>query len=120
MNEFQATAVMVGLFALRCVLPIALTAFIGYMMNRLVDHWDAADAAAEVVPPKSIPVMAVQSKVPCWVLRNCDETKRAGCPAGTGLVTCWLARLRVEGTIPASCADCPLYDSPSPRLAIGD
>jgi hypothetical protein len=31
-----------------------------------------------------------------------------------------LARLRVEGTLPATCADCELYDSPAPRLAIGD
>ena len=114
---------MVGLFALRCVVPLALTMGIGYMMNRLVDHWEATDAAPEPAPeptPASIPVMTADSKLPCWVVRNCDESKRAACPAGSGLLTCWLARLRVEGTLPAACADCELYDAPPPRLAIGD
>jgi hypothetical protein len=121
-NEFQATAVMVGLFALRCVLPMALTIGIGYLMNRWVARSETADSPRPAADPtpSSIPVLAVESKLPCWVVRNCDEDRRAACPAGTGLLTCWLARLRVEGALPATCADCELYDSPAPRLAIGD
>lgn len=124
MNEFQATAVMIGLFALRCVLPIALALGIGYAMNRLVDRWDAQDSTAgepaPVMTATSIPVLEVPERVPCWVLRNCDEATRSRCPAGKGVVACWVARLRVEGALPAGCADCPLYNAPPTRLAMGD
>lgn len=113
---------MVGLFALRCVLPLALTVFIGYLMNRLVDRWERAEAAETQSAPASAPALAVKvakPDVPCWVFRNCDEAKRANCPGGTGLLPCWLARMRVEGKLPTACADCPLYDAP-PELAFGD
>ena len=43
MNEFQATAVMVALFALRCVLPLALLVTIGYTMTRLANRWEAQE-----------------------------------------------------------------------------
>jgi hypothetical protein len=113
---------MVGLFALRCVLPIALTIGIGYLMNRWVARSEAGESLQPGADPRpgSIPVLPVESKLPCWVLRNCDEDKRAACPAGKGVVACWVARLRVEGTLPAGCADCPLYDAPPARLAMGD
>lgn len=121
MNEFQATAVMIGLFAVRCVLPIALTLGIGYAMNRWVSRAEAQEAAAKEPPaPVGIPIMAMEERLPCWVLRNCDEATRSHCPAGKGVVACWVARLRVEGTLPAGCADCPLYEVPPARLAMGD
>ena len=55
MNDFQATAVMVALFALRCVLPMVLMLAIGYGMNKLVDHWEREEAAAKN-PPPAIPL----------------------------------------------------------------
>ncbi|MEZ4517107.1 MAG: hypothetical protein R3C44_09825 [Chloroflexota bacterium] len=42
------------------------------------------------------------------------------CPGGSGLLTCWLARLRMEGSLPADCADCPQYEVPPTGLAMGD
>jgi hypothetical protein len=40
MSEFNAALVMIALFALRCVVPLALTLGLGYVMNRLVDRWE--------------------------------------------------------------------------------
>jgi hypothetical protein len=119
MNEFQATTVMVALFALRCIVPIILMAAIGYAMNRLVDHWEAEEAAqGQVATDSPIPVsgasrttaQASPSKIPCWVFNNCDEQARAGCPAYKNQsVACWVARMRTDGKLPAKCADCELY-----------
>jgi hypothetical protein len=120
MNEFQATAVMLALFALRCVLPLAITVALGYLMNRLVDRWEAEDAKEAGVdmpaqiPP--IPVTAVStpakpaSKMPCWLVKGCNPAQRADCPAFQQRgKPCWVARLQMEGIMPADCPDCPVY-----------
>jgi hypothetical protein len=124
MNEFQATAVMVALFALRCVVPIILMAVIGYAMNRLVDHWEAEEAAPG--KPISVPVAghatakASPSKIPCWVFNNCDEQVRAGCAAFKNpSIACWVARMRTDGKLPAKCAGCELYTRVPPGSQIG-
>lgn len=125
MNEFQATTVIVALFALRCIVPIALMFAIGYGMKRLVRHWENEEAAR---PRESIPLVVVagtstppaSAKVPCWVLNNCDEQTRLTCPAyASPLLACWMARLRAEGQMPAKCAGCSLYAG-SPSFAAGD
>ncbi|HMT22361.1 MAG TPA: hypothetical protein PKE20_14150 [Promineifilum sp.] len=51
MNEFQATTVVVALFALRCIAPLLLMLVIGYGMKRLVAHWEREDAAAGMQTP---------------------------------------------------------------------
>ncbi len=130
MNGFQATAVMVALFALRCVAPLVLMVAIGYLMNRLVDRWNAQDAAREEVPV-SIPLPVLPAKqaearpaIHCWIFRSCDEATRGECVAFKNpAIPCWLARLRVDGKLPAACADCPLYlndGAEMPALAVGD
>jgi hypothetical protein len=127
MNEFQATAVIVALFVLRCVVPFVLLMAIGYGMNRLVDRWEREDKA-RAEPRPAIPLLmaaqtpdaAPKSKIPCWVFNNCDEKTRAACPAyANPAVPCWLARLRAEGRVPAKCAGCALYTG-VPALASGD
>jgi hypothetical protein len=40
MNASQATLTMVLLFALRCLLPLALIFGIGYAMNWMVNRWE--------------------------------------------------------------------------------
>jgi hypothetical protein len=122
MNEFQATAVMVALFALRCVVPIILMAVIGYAMNRLVDHWEAEEAAQGETKPAVQVAMATKAapKLPCWVFNNCDETARAGCPAFKNQsVACWVARMRADGQLPAKCAGCELYNGVPAGTRIG-
>ena len=49
MNEISATILLVFLFALRCLLPLVITLAIGYLMNRLVEHWQAEERAADLL-----------------------------------------------------------------------
>ena len=123
MSGFEATLVMVALFALRCVVPLALTAALGYLMNRLVDRWEAEEAAAEALDKKPAPVPLMERPAaperqsvlsllsfPCWVTNNCPEAKRRSCPAcERDDVPCWQARREAEGALPANCPDCPRY-----------
>jgi hypothetical protein len=115
MDEIQGTAVLIALFALRCIAPLVITLVIGYFMNRLVDRWQAEDLAQEaeleaaptLIPPEAIETSVVPGQkrrplvaVPCWVLRNCDEAKMADCPA----------RKMPFLPLPDMCIDCDLYD----------
>ncbi len=116
MEETQATGVLFLMFALRCIAPLLLTLGIGYLMNRLVARWESEEA---VVEGQDVPVTAVTPgpgirlptiNVPCWVLRNCDESAQADCAARKQPnIPCWLARLRAEGILPHDCPDCPKY-----------
>ena len=127
MNEFQGTAVIMALFALRCVMPFVLMLALGYGMKRLVRHWDGEGAGQSQAQP-AIPLPRVArpaSKpatpaLPCWVLKNCDEKTRDTCPAYISpSLACWVARLRAEGQVPARCAGCALYTG-TPSFAAGD
>ena len=122
MSESQGTLVLVALFGLRCIIPLAATMLIGYLMNRLVDRWQAEDAAqleGEVVAegvdiePALKPAFGLSLPVvtlPCWITKKCDPAKRDACPAHKQPgMPCWLARLRAEGMMPADCPDCPIY-----------
>ena len=123
MNKIDAAGTIILFFALRCIAPLVITLGIGYLMNRLVDRWEAEEAAAkeaelgiETVTPSVGKTDSTDRKVPCWVVRNCDPEKRASCPAYLEQsLPCWIARLLYEGSQPASCPDCPVYD---PKLAI--
>ncbi len=115
MNEWQAILVMVGLFALRCILPLVVTISLGYLMNRLVDRWEAEEETArQKAPqphraPEPAVVTAIRS-VPCWLMNNCPPERRENCPAFRERgIPCWQARERVEGVLPADCPDCPRY-----------
>lgn len=127
MNEFQATTVIVVLFALRCVVPFVLMLAIGYGMKQLVKHWEKEDAAQTGARPSiplamagTTPAQPARPKLPCWVVNNCDEQTRRSCPAyASPSLACWVARLRAEGQVPAKCAGCGLYTG-SPSFAAGD
>lgn len=127
MNESEGTAVLVGLFALRCIAPLAITLGIGYLMNRLVDRWQAEDEAQEeagTIPlPAPEPVRGISLPsvtIPCWILKNCSEAEQEKCVAKKqpGL-PCWLVRLRYEGILPRDCPDCPIYEE-NAAVAMGD
>ena len=122
MNDLQATLALVALFALRCIAPLAITLVIGYLLNRLVERWQAEDEAALATagervfqdqdvgvatePTIRLPVITV----PCWILRNCKPVEQADCPARKqpGL-PCWLVRMTSDGCLPHDCPDCPIY-----------
>ena len=121
MEETQATGVLILMFALRCIAPLLLTLAIGYLMNRLVDRWDAEDAARETgsVPAPSPGMRLPTVTVPCWILKNCDEAAQADCPARKQPgIPCWLAPLRTEGALPDGCPDCPIYEDAMPAPAV--
>lgn len=118
MNETQATGVLIALFALRCIVPLVITLALGYLMNRLVDRWEAEDAQMQETPakpqivpqPMPSPQPSISSKLPCWLVIGCKQEQRANCPAfQQKAIPCWLARLRMEGVMPAGCPDCPVY-----------
>ena len=123
MSDTQVAGTVILFFALRCIAPLVITLAIGYLMNRLVDRWEAEETAEEElvagVQPAIPATKAADSTargIPCWILRNCDAEKRVTCPAHREQsLPCWIARLMSEGTLPASCPDCPIYD---PKLAI--
>lgn len=129
MNEFQATAVMLALFALRCIVPVILMVAIGYAMNRLVDHWENEEQTRPAEKPAiALPMAgskpaagkAPAPKIPCWVFNNCDEKVRAGCPAYKNQsLACWVAKMRTGGELPAKCAGCELYTGVPAGARIG-
>lgn len=117
MNEFEATAVLIALFVLRCIAPLVITFTIAYFMNRLVDRWRAEDElllqekgeAAVEVDTNTVNKLPVFT-IPCWILRNCDQAMQAQCAARRqpGL-PCFLVRLRMDGMLPETCSECPIY-----------
>lgn len=122
MSNLQATGVLIVLFALRCIVPLLVVLGIGYLMNRLVDRWEAEAAAAEqaaaqataaqpaIEPATAVPDAPARS-LPCWVTRNCEATRRADCPAFRNPnLPCWQARAQAEGAVPANCPSCPIYE----------
>ena len=125
MNEFQATTVLVALFALRCIAPMVLMAVIGYGMKRLVAHWEAEEAGQPHPQPTipltlAAPARPAKRALPCWLVKNCDPQTREGCPAyANPLLACWVARLRADGQVTARCTGCELY-SGATALAAGD
>lgn len=118
MNEIEATAVMVGLFALRCVVPLLITIGLGRLMNRLIERWAAEEEEAQrqrtgaplpaPVPPQ--PGASPALSVPCWIFNKCDESQRQRCAAYRRQgIPCWRARLIEEGKLPDNCPTCPRY-----------
>jgi len=118
MSESEGTAALIALFALRCIMPLALTLAFGYLMNRLVDRWQAEDMARQEGLGEVEPAVSQSSSgkrlpaitIPCWITRNCDESMRENCAAYKQPgIPCWLARLRSDGALPADCPDCGIY-----------
>ena len=120
MSEFQAIGVIILLFVLRCIAPLLITLGLGYLMNRLVDRWQAEEAAQPAAPPppagpqpsvSPAPILFQPAlSLPCWLLRNCDEARRNKCAAyGEQSIPCWQAREKAEGALPATCPTCPRF-----------
>lgn len=125
MSETEGGLVMVLLFALRCIVPLAITVGLGYLMNRLVDHWQAEDARKEA-PVRSngkvaAPATLAALSLPCWVTFSCSEEARKNCAAYQHPdLPCWEAKRQANnGVLAASCADCPRYQAAF-AVAVGD
>ena len=123
MSNTNATLIMVGLFALRCLVPVALTILFGMWMNKLANKWEAEEQQAVQPEPRpfpaptsAIPVQTVSrtQAVACWIKNGCSE---GDCPAyqQTGVV-CWQARLQAEGQLPEKCPGCEIYAQTAPAV----
>ena len=123
MVEIRGAALLIGLFALRCLVPLALTVAAGYLLTRLDKRWQAAaraerEAWTEVeesrervrLPQPAAPRILPLMTAPCWVQKGCEPATRNECPAylkPNG--PCWSARLKAEGELPTSCVTCTLF-----------
>jgi hypothetical protein len=112
MSDFTGVTL---LFALRCLVPLVITLLIGYAASRLYARWEAEAGVKPRLQPR--PVLRTAEGPDCWTVRGCSETSRAKCPAyQRPELTCWSARMVVEGTLRTSCATCDLF---APGLATG-
>ena len=116
MDKFTASFVMTFLFALRCLVPLALTVLIGWAMNRLVDKWEAEEAAAVLTKPvpirrEQMPALSARPSrtelVRCWVFRDCGRTDCAAYQNPD--VICWQKKTDESGHLPVACTQCAYY-----------
>ena len=97
MNDIQLSGATVLLFALRCLVPLALTLGIAYLMDRQVKKW-GAEARLN------------SAEAPCWETRNCPPERRNACRAYKYQgQPCWSARLEQDECLPEACVTCPLF-----------
>ena len=126
MNSVPEVAAVVGLFILRVGVPLAITGFIVWSLRHLDARWQAeaealqaaADVSAGRVQPATLKAPQAAT-TPCWQLRNCSESSRAGCDAckEPGL-PCWMARLRADGRLPGPCYGCALFRLRSRQVSV--
>ena len=99
MNDFQATALMIFFFALRCMLPLAFTLLMGRLMNKLVSRWQAEE--------KRMPVAAAAT---CWEVKKCPPAQRTACSSYEQReIPCWQMKTQLTGSLPEPCLTCALY-----------
>ena len=116
MNASQATLTMVLLFALRCLLPLALMFGIGYAMNWMVDRWETEAEERGEGTAVATNIIA-QNGDRCWSIMKCDPELRKDCPGfKQQMIPCWLAKTQAEGALPEGCVTCPLYQA-NPSVA---
>ncbi|MFZ0548695.1 MAG: hypothetical protein WAM60_24810 [Candidatus Promineifilaceae bacterium] len=124
MDEFTATLVMIFLFALRCIVPLVLTLLIGRAMNRMVDKWEAEEAASKKEPEPLIPVAVsetmpvavltplkqpgITASVRCWMFHDCGRTDCAAYQNPNLL--CWKIKIEENGRLPDKCQQCAYYE----------
>lgn len=110
MDWLVQAALILGMFVLRLVVPLAITLAIGYWLRRLDAKWQAeAQVRRDATVESEIRLLRV-IKEPCWVTKACPEAIYPHCPAYHDPdIPCWLARFRAGGSIPAACYRCPLF-----------
>jgi hypothetical protein len=100
----QATLTTVALFALRCLIPLALTLTMAYLMDRQVRRWGVESRRNS-------------AEAACWELRNCAPERRKACAAFKYQgQPCWSARLEQDECLPEACVTCPLFNGVQPAI----
>jgi hypothetical protein len=105
MDEFTQALIIIGLFLLRLGVPIAITAAVAYLFHRLDLRWERQAGTQPMLDAAH--QLAAAADRPCWEEKGCAKEQMAKCPACKFTdIPCWLARLKVEGRLPAGCANC--------------
>lgn len=114
MDWWWQTAIILGMFMLRLVVPLAIVMLVGYWLRRLDAKWQAEAQAlwdANRMQPEP-----VQSKFlerlnqPCWLVKGCDAATRSRCPAAQQPhLPCWLVWRSPDGRLPEPCYQCQIF-----------
>ncbi len=96
---------------LRIGLPLAATALIIWLLQRVDAHWQAeAERQRARAPVTATP------HVPCWITNNCSAERRAACPIyGHAEALCWQYFRDRQGHLREACLGCQVFRSaPTP------
>ena len=98
---------------LRIGLPLAATALIIWLLQRVDAHWqaDAREARQRALAP-----VTATPRVPCWFINNCSPERRASCPIyGHAEVLCWQYFRDRQGHLREACLGCQVFrNAPTP------
>jgi hypothetical protein len=91
---------------LRIGIPVALTAGLFYLLNRLDRRWQKE--------AKTFPAAVVGK--PCWEVKGCPPEKKKECPAfAQPKVPCWQVFRTKDGVLKESCLGCEIFrGAPAP------
>lgn len=131
MNSLTEILYIVGLFALRLGVPLAITLAIAFFLRRLDARWEEEARLEQeagktkrkvveqekVIPPplrsplpEPLPAAFDRAGKPCWEIKDCDPIAVEQCPAHQNPnIPCWQARREEEGKIPLECYHCELF-----------
>jgi hypothetical protein len=111
MDGWLQAAIILGMFLLRLVVPLAIVLGVGYLLQRLDAKWQAEAQAhwqmAQAQPSPAALNLLGRLNQPCWLIKGCDEATCARCPAAQQPhLPCWLARRTADGRLPEACYTC--------------
>lgn len=101
MDAITAILAVITGFALRLVIPIAITAVAIYFLRRLDTRWKAE---AETQFPQ-----LVVEKPKCWEINGCSAEMRATCSGYKSEQPCWQALRKKNGYLQDRCLGCDVF-----------
>ena len=109
MDALDAFTVFLLGVMLRIGLPLAATALIVWLLQRVDAHWQADARAAR---QRALAPVTATPRVACWVANNCSAERRATCPIyGHAEVLCWQYFRDKQGHLREACLGCPVFRS---------
>jgi len=118
--------IVVALFVLRLLIPLAALLALGSLYNRFVTPRDRSGTVEQALQRSQSgstdDVQAMASPVmetPCWEIRGCAAEQRLHCPVlQRPNVPCWLTIQLIEGKLPERCIDCSVFKGGSVHQVI--
>ena len=88
-------------FALRFIIPIAITAIAIFFLRRLDNRWQA-EAKEQLLLP-------VVEKAKCWEAKGCTDEMKANCTGYQSEQPCWQAFREESGYLKERCLGCEVF-----------